>query len=225
MVNNRIMANYLTQQEKIANSQVVQAQSQKRKRNNGYSNASSTVSNSTGSSVSSNTLSTMSNNGSNYESVSGDQPTGTIPVAQPIGPVVGPGSMASYQQSQQYSNAPTIQTVNSEMTALRNINTTGGTRQSAESVSIASHVAAEYERLQRELTQLQQVTSNARLQTTETTRKALSNQYETYKKRLIETAQKLLQIVAIRKRLENGLKNNINKKRPVPFPVGQIFGR
>lgn len=211
MGNNQIMANYLTQQRNAANAH---------KRNNRYS---SSLVGPDASSVSNNSLSTTSN----YGSVTSHQPISPpVPVAQPVYSV-GNGSMVS---SQQYSNAPTSRTINSntitENDAKRNVKFTQQENlQMASSVSAARQIADLYERYQIDLQQLQQVTQNTRIQTIETTKKALYNQREAFKKRLIETAQKLLQIVAIIKRMETELEKNAQIQGRVPFAVGKIFGQ
>ena len=209
------MANYLKQQGKTVEHQA----------ENGK-----IYSNSTGS-VPSTASSTISNSASSYSSVSGPQPTGTaIPVAQPIvGSYDATGSMVSYQQSQQYSSAPTTRSLNTnkvtENNTKRNVKfTETENKQAGLSVSAATEIADLYERYQRELQQLQQVTANSRIQTIESTKKALYNQREAFKKRLIEAAQKLLQTVETIKRMETELTMNM-KGVPgrVPFAIGKIF--
>lgn len=229
MVNEQMMANYLTQQEQAVNSQATQAQSLKRKRNNGYSNASLTGS--VQSSVSSNTLSTTSNNGSYQASVAGPQQP-AYPIASPVVGPYGPGSIVSSQQySQQYSSAPSsLKSLNTHPVTTNNAKrntpfTRAENEKAVSSVSAATLVADQYERYQRELQQLQQTTANSRTQTIETTKKALYNQREAFKKRLIEAAQKLLQTVALIKTMETELNKNVKLKRSVPFAVGKIFGQ
>lgn len=230
MVNKGIMENYLTQQKNMVNSQVTQAQSLKRKRNNMYSNASSVASSSTGSvpsSVSSNTLSTTSNNGSYQGNVAGPQQP-AYPIASPVVGPYGPGSIVS---SQQYSSAPsTLKSLNTHPVTTNNAKrntpfTRAENEKAVSSVSAATLVADQYERYQRDLEQLQKATANSRAQTIETTKKALYNQREAFKKRLIEAAQKLLQTVALIKTMETELNKNVKLKRSVPFAIGKIFGQ
>jgi hypothetical protein len=195
VVNNQRMTNYLTTQGKIVNAQTKQAE---------YSNVSSTVSTSSG--------------GSSYGSIQGSQS------------VVGPYNPVQMTPYQQYSSAPTTRSLNTntitENNAKRNVRfTEQENSKMSSSVSAASHIADQYERYQSELQQLQQTTEQARAQTIETTKQALYNQREAFKKRLIEAAQKLLQTVAIIKRMETELEMNAKTRGRVPYAIGRIFGR